>query len=77
MKKLKRALIAVAILAPGSYVLGDALMSKYGLDPPYVYFEVGLILKMMSILLAVIFVALTATLGVRLIRNRQATRHLT
>lgn len=62
---IRRALVILTIAALVMYVLGAWLMSIYGLDPPYAYFNIGLTLYLGSFGVALAVLLLLALLALR------------
>ena len=50
---MRWALIILPLSAIGMYRLGAWLMSLYGLDPPYIYFNAGLTLQLAAFCAAI------------------------
>ncbi len=61
----RRTLIFLPCAAIVMFVAGDISMSRYGLDPPYVYFYAGVWLKLAAFATAVGTVAFAFFLGAK------------
>jgi hypothetical protein len=59
------ALMVLPFSAVGMYLLGAWMMSLYGLDPPYIYFNAGVILELASFCLATAALIIVAFITVR------------
>ncbi len=56
--KKKYIYFALSVLIPGMFFLGEWSMGVYGLDPPYFYFNAGLILKGLSVIIGFVLLVM-------------------